>query len=375
MSSISSSIIAFGLADQFSCDTYHKMLLKALVLLICWNIGSSYLTGPLVAPKISRRSIALSDDQSDIGHIYQYTGQGPPAEFAKLFGIKIDTRTKTKGATVRRRKETASKVAPIADVEPVNQLESELLRKYGGSKKRIDGPVESTSRSFSGIQGFDPPLKAPERKSKIPATTREDMMRKWEGKSDTARSKFRTAVVAGRSTPQAVQTIPTQPPPTSAGFRLRPPPPIDPAELAKRKAKEDALAEKAKLFQQKLQVQHQKNKELFTPFQFRNVPGNQQLDEQQQDSEITVDDDSSLFSSTGFEVLGITDPVVLQNLKKMNVLVPTQIQAMAIPALLKAQQNVILQAQTGSGKTLAYLLPLIASVDTTKKQVCIDFCV
>jgi len=61
-----------------------------------------------------------------------------------------------------------------------------------------------------------------------------------------------------------------------------------------------------------------------------------------------------------FDGLGL-DPVFLEAVKKLGLKLPTLIQSMAIPNILKGA-NVMCAAETGSGKTLAYLLPLLQNV-------------
>jgi len=68
-----------------------------------------------------------------------------------------------------------------------------------------------------------------------------------------------------------------------------------------------------------------------------------------------------------FDKLGIQQDLV-NALNEMNITVPTEIQAKAIPWAL-AGKDVIGQSQTGSGKTLAYLLPLFSKIDTGKREM------
>lgn len=68
-----------------------------------------------------------------------------------------------------------------------------------------------------------------------------------------------------------------------------------------------------------------------------------------------------------FDKLGIQQDLV-KALHEMNITVPTEIQAKAIPWAL-AGKDVIGQSQTGSGKTLAYLLPLFSKIDTGKREM------
>ncbi|CAM9994755.1 unnamed protein product, partial [Ectocarpus sp. 4 AP-2014] len=68
-------------------------------------------------------------------------------------------------------------------------------------------------------------------------------------------------------------------------------------------------------------------------------------------------------ASFSFRDLGIQDPTVLKNIKKLGIDSPTDVQVSAIRGLLSEDRDVIIHAHTGSGKTLAYLLPLIAATD------------
>lgn len=48
---------------------------------------------------------------------------------------------------------------------------------------------------------------------------------------------------------------------------------------------------------------------------------------------------------------------------------PTYIQEQCIPLLLNTEMDIVAQSQTGTGKTAAFGLPIINSVDTTKKEI------
>ncbi|CAM9782028.1 unnamed protein product, partial [Ectocarpus sp. 12 AP-2014] len=68
-------------------------------------------------------------------------------------------------------------------------------------------------------------------------------------------------------------------------------------------------------------------------------------------------------ASFSFRDLGIQDRTVLENIEKLGIDSPTDVQVSAIRGLLSEDRDVIIHAHTGSGKTLAYLLPLIAATD------------
>lgn len=55
-------------------------------------------------------------------------------------------------------------------------------------------------------------------------------------------------------------------------------------------------------------------------------------------------------------------------LKKVNITVPTEIQAKVIPEA-QLNKDLIIQSETGTGKTLAYLLPLFEKIDTSIKEM------
>jgi ATP-dependent RNA helicase DDX3X len=60
-------------------------------------------------------------------------------------------------------------------------------------------------------------------------------------------------------------------------------------------------------------------------------------------------------------------PTILNNIKLMNYIKPTPIQKYAIPLALIQKDDLMCCAQTGSGKTCAFLLPIIASLERSKK--------
>lgn len=68
-----------------------------------------------------------------------------------------------------------------------------------------------------------------------------------------------------------------------------------------------------------------------------------------------------------FESLGIPD-LLTEKLKKENILVPTEVQAEAVPLILQGK-DVIGQSPTGTGKTLAYLLPLLTGISPEGKGI------
>lgn len=70
------------------------------------------------------------------------------------------------------------------------------------------------------------------------------------------------------------------------------------------------------------------------------------------------------FSAKTFSELGLP-PLLIEQLDKAGLTVPTDVQSTAIPTISQ-NQDVIIQSYTGSGKTLAYLLPILAKVGPLK---------
>lgn len=63
-----------------------------------------------------------------------------------------------------------------------------------------------------------------------------------------------------------------------------------------------------------------------------------------------------------FTSLGLSTLLSSHILNKIELNAPTVIQKVAIPHLLKEDQDAFIQAETGSGKTLAYLLPIVQRI-------------
>ncbi|KAI3468774.1 hypothetical protein Pfo_025437 [Paulownia fortunei] len=72
------------------------------------------------------------------------------------------------------------------------------------------------------------------------------------------------------------------------------------------------------------------------------------------------------FAAKSFSELGLP-PLLVERLEKEGYKVPTDVQATAIPTILK-DHDVVIQSYTGSGKTLAYLLPILSEVGPLKKD-------
>ena len=141
-----------------------------------------------------------------------------------------------------------------------------------------------------------------------------------------------------------------------SGFRLRRPPAVTAEEQKKLDAKEAALLAKEELQKEKRKMKKDLEKNLYNPFEFRISDD--------------VDEHDQVFTTKSFSDIGIHDPIVLRNLERLNIFNPTKIQAAAIPEMVDGK-DVLLHAQTGSGKTLAFLLPLLSTVDRTKRKVII----
>lgn len=69
-----------------------------------------------------------------------------------------------------------------------------------------------------------------------------------------------------------------------------------------------------------------------------------------------------------FEELGIPKDYI-KGLNELNIINPTEIQNEVIPLLVKADTDLVGQAQTGTGKTAAYGLPLLMRVNPKRKVV------
>ena len=69
-----------------------------------------------------------------------------------------------------------------------------------------------------------------------------------------------------------------------------------------------------------------------------------------------------------FLSLGISEPLT-RTLADYGIVVPTPIQAKAIPVLLEGK-DLIAQAQTGTGKTLAFILPILEKISPNGADPC-----
>ncbi len=69
-----------------------------------------------------------------------------------------------------------------------------------------------------------------------------------------------------------------------------------------------------------------------------------------------------------FSELGISKGLI-KGLKELNIFEPTEIQRLAIPALLVDEGDFVGQAQTGTGKTAAFGLPMLQMVDARQSEV------
>ncbi|KAL0331297.1 UNVERIFIED_CONTAM: DEAD-box ATP-dependent RNA helicase 47A [Sesamum angustifolium] len=72
------------------------------------------------------------------------------------------------------------------------------------------------------------------------------------------------------------------------------------------------------------------------------------------------------FAAKSFSELGLP-PLLVERLEEEGYKVPTDVQAAAIPTILK-DHDVVIQSYTGSGKTLAYLLPILSEIGPLKKN-------
>jgi len=69
-----------------------------------------------------------------------------------------------------------------------------------------------------------------------------------------------------------------------------------------------------------------------------------------------------------FSELGVSEGIT-KGLNELNIFDPTEIQSSAIPVLLKAENDLVAQAQTGTGKTAAFGLPMLELVDGKKRAI------
>lgn len=69
-------------------------------------------------------------------------------------------------------------------------------------------------------------------------------------------------------------------------------------------------------------------------------------------------DNTNIFGQSSFRSLGLRDDI-LKAVESLSFEMPTLIQEMVIPRLLKSQSPTIFAERTGTGKTMAYLLPII----------------
>lgn len=74
----------------------------------------------------------------------------------------------------------------------------------------------------------------------------------------------------------------------------------------------------------------------------------------------SLDIEAAPFAAKAFPELGLPH-LLVKRLKEEGYEVPTDVQAAAIPTILK-NNDVLIQSYTGSGKTLAYLLPILSKV-------------
>lgn len=80
----------------------------------------------------------------------------------------------------------------------------------------------------------------------------------------------------------------------------------------------------------------------------------------------SLDIEGAPFAAKSFSELGLP-PSLVDRLEKEGFKVPTDVQAAAIPTILK-DHDVVIQSYTGSGKTLAYLLPILSGIGPFNKD-------
>lgn len=342
------------------------------------------------------------------GHIYEYIGERndgqPPEAIAKLLGFnakklmpKAATKRKKRTGPTEKQVRIARREAYKAN-EPslsIQELERSMHEQFGSTNalKKLNAfeleedieTVEESKKDFkpkaissrvlrsqnslgprvdpfeAALRRLEPPS-SPRSTNRVndiketaptyvPAAPEPKKLPKYKGWDLEFDKDDDKVVPVSRSGPMNAL----------AGFRLRPPPPVDPAKVAHEAAKEQQRLEKERTAVERRLELRKQHKKLFKPFRFTDID---ESGEQVDNPEAISD----LFTNSTFEALRVTDLTVLQNLAYWQMQSPTQIQAAAIPAL-HSGQNVVLQAQTGSGKTLAYLLPLLKVVDPSSKHV------
>jgi len=72
--------------------------------------------------------------------------------------------------------------------------------------------------------------------------------------------------------------------------------------------------------------------------------------------------------SKHFSDLGINE-ALQKGLADLEITIPTDIQAKAIPVVLEQKQDVVALAKTGTGKTAAFGLPLLQLIDVTNTNI------
>ncbi|KAM7256862.1 hypothetical protein ACFE04_012603 [Oxalis oulophora] len=74
----------------------------------------------------------------------------------------------------------------------------------------------------------------------------------------------------------------------------------------------------------------------------------------------SLDIELAPFSATSFSELGLPS-LLVESLEKVGFTIPTDVQAAAIPTIIK-NRDCVIQSYTGSGKTLAYILPILSGL-------------
>ncbi|XP_009761857.1 DEAD-box ATP-dependent RNA helicase 47, mitochondrial [Nicotiana sylvestris] len=80
-----------------------------------------------------------------------------------------------------------------------------------------------------------------------------------------------------------------------------------------------------------------------------------------------IDIKTAPFAAESFSELGLP-PLLVERLEKEGFMVPTDVQAAAVPTVLK-NHDVVIQSYTGSGKTLAYVLPILSQVGPLSGEI------
>ncbi|AMD19351.1 HBR450Wp [Eremothecium sinecaudum] len=128
---------------------------------------------------------------------------------------------------------------------------------------------------------------------------------------------------------------------------------------------EDTLAKEKSVKSQPIQINSQIVSSLFTS----NRQINTSVNSNERDGSAEVNPSNAPMMRDSFEALGISLPLVSHLKNVLKVEKPMKIQMLAIPELLKANNDLFIHAQTGSGKTLAFMLPILQTILSMEERI------